>query len=118
MGLLQRWRKYAKLHALSRKQAPWANCVGGGNMTVENLLDRSSDQDLEELSTVVLKDEDCLVVLSRFQGSAETLCELFWELCRAGVGQWAGNLYVPYVALAEPWTLEYLLRRRCQAASI
>ena len=57
-------------------------------------------------------------IVSRFQGSAETLHELFWELCRAGAGQWAGNLYVPYVALAEPWTLEYLLRRRCQAASI
>ena len=87
-------------------------------LTVEALLDDSSDRDLEELCSIVLKDEDCLAVLSRFKGSAEALRELFDELSRAGAGQWNKNLYIPYVALAEPWTLEYLLRRRSQAASI
>ena len=111
MGFLQRWRKYSKLSALSRKK-------GHSPLTVEALLDGSSDRDLEELCSIVLKDEDCLAVLSRFKGSAETLRELFSELSRAGAGQWAEQRYIPYVALAEPWTLEYLLRRRSQAASI
>ena len=111
MGFLQRWRKYSKLNALSRKKKHLP-------LTVEALLDDSSDRDLEELCSIVLKDEDCLAVLSRFKGSAETLRELFDELSRAGAGQWNKHLYIPYVALAEPWTLEYLLRRRSQAAAI
>ena len=114
-GFLQRWRKYSKLHALSRKQRHRE--LGG--MTVEKLLDGSSDRDLEELCSIVLNDKDCLAVLSRFNGpAAETLRELFRELCAASAGQWAGNLYIPYVALTEPWTLEYLLRRRNQSASL
>ena len=117
-GFLQRWRKYSKLHALSRKKAQWANRVAQGGLTVEGLLEGSSSGDLEELCSIVLNDKDCLAVLSRFEGSAETLRELFWELCRAGAGQWAGNLYIPYVALAEPWSLEYLLRRSSQSASL
>ena len=112
MGFLQQWRKYSKLSALSRKKRH-------SPLTVEALLDGSSDRDLEELCSIVLKDEDCLAVLSRFKGSAETLRELFSELSRAGAGQWTKRqLYIPYVALAEPWTLEYLLRRRSQSASI
>ena len=113
-GFLQRWRKYSKLRTLSRKKEHRE--LGG--MTVEKLLDGSSDRDLEKLCSIVLKDRDCLAVLSRFNGPVETLRELFGELCRAGAGQWAGNLYIPYVALAEPWTLEYLIRRRNQSASI
>ena len=113
-GFFQRWRKYSKLHALSRKKKHREF----GGMTVEKLLDGSSDRDLEELCSIVLKDKDCLAVLSRFNGPAETLRELFGELCSAGAGQWAENLYLPHVALAEPWTLEYLLRRRNQSASI
>ena len=108
LGFVQRWRKYSKLHALSRRQRQRASRV----MTVEGLLDGSSDRDLEELCSIVLGDKDCLAVLSGNNGSAETLRELFHELCRGGAGQWAENLYVPYVALAEPWMLEYLLRRR------
>ena len=111
MGFLQRWRKYSKLGALSRKK-------GSSPLTVDALLDGSSDRDLKKLCSIVLKDEDCLAVLSRFKGSAETLRELFRELVRAGAGQWAKQRYIPYVALAEPCTLEYLLRRRSQAASI
>ena len=113
-GFLQRWRKYSKLHALSRKQKHRE--LGG--MTVEKLLDDSRDHDLEELCSIVLKDKDCLAVLSRSNDPVETLRELFYELCIAGAGQWAENLYIPYVALTEPWTLEYLLGRRNQSASI
>ena len=111
MSFLQRWRKYSKLKVLSRKKR-------NSSLTVEALLNDSSDRDLEELCSIVLKDEDCLAVLSKFKGSVETLRELFWELSRAGAGQWAEWQYIPYIALAEPWTLEYLLRRRSQAASI
>lgn len=114
LGFVQRWRKYSKLHALSRRQRQRASRV----MSVEELLDGSSDRDLEELCSIVLGDKDCLAVLSGYSGSAETLRELFHELCRGGAGQWAENLYVPYVALAEPWTLEYLLRRRSGSAAI
>ena len=32
--------------------------------------------------------------------------------------RWSPWPYIPYVALAEPWTLEYLIRRRNQSASI
>lgn len=110
-GFLRRWRKYSKLSALSRRKRHLPR-------TVEALLDRSYDRDLEELCSIVLNDKDCLAVLLRFKGSAETLRELFSELSRAGAGQWAENLYIPYVALAEPWTLEYLLRRRSQSASL
>ena len=114
-GFFQRWRKYSKLQALSRKQRHQE--LGG--MTVEKLLDGSRDRDLEELCSIVLKDKDCLAVLSRFNGPAvETLRELFSELCSAGAGQWAESFYIPYVALTEPWTLECLLRRRNQSASL
>ena len=68
-GFFQRWRKYSKLHALSRKKKHRKF----GGMTVEKLLDGSSDRDLEELCSIVLKDKDCLAVLSRFNGPAETL---------------------------------------------
>ena len=111
MGLLQRMRKYSKLSTLSRKK-------GQSPRTVEALLNDSSNRDLEELCSIVLKDKDCFPVLSRFECSAETLRELFHQLSRAGAGQWAEWRYIPYFALAEPWTLEYLLRRRSQAASI
>ena len=113
-GFFQRWRKYSKLHTLSRKQRHRE--LNG--MTVEKLIDSSSDRDLEELCSVVLKDKDCLAVLSRSNDPAETLRELFGELCVAGAGQWAENLYIPYIALTEPWTLDYLLRRRNESASI
>ena len=110
-SFLRRWRKYSKLHALSRKhsQPP---------LTVEAIVDGSSDCDLKELFIIVLQDNDCVAVLTRFGGSAQTLHEMFWELLRAGAGQWSENLYIPYIALAEPWTLEYLLRRRSQSAPI
>ena len=110
-GFLQRWLKYSELSALSRKKRHLP-------LTVEALLDSSSDRDLEKLCSIVLKDKDCLAVLSRFKGSAETLRELFHELSRAGAGQWAKNPYIPYVALAEPWTIEYLLHRRIQSAPL
>jgi len=113
-----RWRKYSKLHTLSRKKRQRDYRVHRGDATVEEILNDSSDRDLEELCSLVLKDTDCLAVLLKFNGSAKTLRELFWELCRAGSGQWAENLYIPYVALAEPWALEYLLRRRSQSASL
>ena len=117
-GFIRRWRKYSKLRTLSRKKRQRDYRVHGSDGTVDEILDDSSDRHLEELCSVVLKDKDCLSVLLRYSGSTRTLRELFGELCRAGEGQWAENLYIPYVALAEPWTLDYLLRRRRQAASI
>lgn len=110
-SFFRRWRKYSKLSALSRKRRHFP-------VTVEELLRDSSDRDLEELCSIVLNDKDCLAVLSRFNGSAETLRELEGDLIKAGAGQWAGQQWIPYMALAEPWTLEYLLLRRSQSASL
>lgn len=58
-------------------------------MTVEEIVHSSDDRDLEELISVVLNDKDCRAVLSRFNGTEDTLRELYGKLIKAGAGQWA-----------------------------
>ena len=103
-GFFQRWRKYSKLSALSRNRRHIP-------VTVEEIVHSSHDRDLEELISVVLNDKDCRAVLSGFNGTEETLRELYDKLIKSGAGQWAEWDWIPYMALAEPWALEYLLRR-------
>ena len=55
-GFFRRWRKYSKLHTLSRKQRQRDYRVRRGDATVEEILDDSSDRDLEKLCSIVLKD--------------------------------------------------------------
>ena len=105
-------RKYSKLYVLSRNKSQ------NRPQTIEDMRRYDSSGDLEKLCSIVLEDKDCLSVLQEHNGSKETLHKLFGELEIAGAGQFIGDRYIPYWALAEPWALEYLLRRHSQSASL
>lgn len=108
-------RTAGAVRRLSKKKAR-----RGLSVTVEDLFRNSEDQDRDtaELCAIVSQDALCSQVLSECDGSEETLRDLLSMLERCGAGQWtrAGS-YIPYMAIAEPWSLEYLLHRRSPAVS-
>lgn len=105
---LRRWRIYAKLYALSRQ-------LSRIPASADELLNDTGERAREQLFKLIESDEACSLVLKKYGASRQMLEALYEELLEAGAGQCAGSKYIPCFALAEPWTLDYLLRRRRQS---
>jgi hypothetical protein len=112
-GFFARWRKNSKLHALSRRlgiRGPQDDLPTG---SIENWLKDGDEgkQAEQDLYNMVLTDHDCKAIVAKHGANRETLASLYSGLLRAGAGQWAGASWIPCFALAEPWTLDFLLRK-------
>lgn len=112
-GFLARWRKYAKLQSLSRHLGirHLKDVLPAGS--IEGWLEQGDEREKaeNELYDLVLAENQCASVLSNHRADRETLQALYGELLEAGAGQWAGSRWIPCYALAEPWTLDFLLRK-------
>jgi hypothetical protein len=113
-GFFTRWRKYSKLHAMSRRlgiRGPQDTLPAG---SIENWLKQGDErkQAEQDLYNMVLSDHHCIAVIAKHGANRETLASLYGALLRAGAGQWAGASWIPCFALAEPWTLDFLLRKQ------
>jgi hypothetical protein len=110
----RRLRKYATLHRMSRE---FAINYGKIPPSFEAMLRRGDEDDrlLEEFYSLVQADKGCSILLAHYGADRVVLEQIFKALMQAGAGQWAGKRFIPFLALAEPWTLEYLLRHRSRS---
>ncbi len=113
-GFFARWRKYAKLQALSRRLGIRHVKDILPTDSIEGWLEQHDERKRakNELYDLVLTDNQCVSVLSNYSADRETLQALYTELLEAGAGQWADSRWIPCYALAEPWSLDFLLRKR------
>lgn len=112
-GFLSRWTKYAKLQALSRRLGIREVEDFLPADSIESWLERGEEREKaeNELYDLVFADKECARVLSDYRADRETLQAVYSGLLKAGAGQWAGSQWIPCYALAEPWTLAFLLRK-------
>lgn len=111
MGFLRRWKKVKKLIEISRCLGAWS----APNATAYSVLNSAnSAQSFRELLQLVENDRDCAPLLEKYKANAKTLQDLFRELESGGADCWVKHLYIPCVAIADPRTLDYLLRVRAR----
>jgi hypothetical protein len=80
--------------------------------SVEDLLDEGRHDALEELLGLVENDPECKTVLPNWDADRHTVAELYWFLLRSGAGYVVEGQYLPCMAVADPWALEYMLASR------
>ncbi len=103
--LISGWSGSTTLFALSRElAAPVA--------TVEDIVGTGREDALSRLFDLVENDADCKLMLGNWNANRKVLADLYGFMLRAGAGQLLHGKYVPCFALANPWTLEYLLACR------
>lgn len=114
LRFFRRWWKYSKLSRLSRE---FAVHYGRIPESTEALFRQGEEDDrlLGELYSLVEADKECSALMARYNADRQILQQLFSALMKEGAGQWAGKKFIPFWALAEPWTLEYLLRHRSRS---
>lgn len=104
LRFFRRWRKYSTLHRLSRE---FGVHYGQPRESVEALLRQGEEDDrlLDELYSLVETDRECSALMAFYSADGQALQQLLWGMMKEGAGQWAGKVFIPFWALAEPWTL-------------
>lgn len=82
-------------------------------------MERGTEQDriLGQFFSLIEKDPECSAVMSFRGADRQTLHHVFRELTKAGDCEWSPSGFIPFVAMAEPGSLDHLLQRHMDSPS-